>query len=141
MKATLDDIAEIIRLEQECFSEPWSERILRDGLCDLKYLFLLLRDDGGNAIGYLIGWVVAGEVELARVGITPEARGRGLSRRLLDEALQTWRSSGAEIVFLEVRASNEPARRLYVSRGFEVISKRAKYYDDGEDALILSLHL
>jgi ribosomal protein S18 acetylase RimI-like enzyme len=47
-------------------------------------------------------------------------------------------SQGVESIFLEVRVSNEPARRLYASRGFRQISVREGYYQNPkEDALIL----
>jgi ribosomal-protein-alanine N-acetyltransferase len=42
---------------------------------------------------------------------------------------------------LEVRKSNEPARRLYEAAGFSVSGERAAYYADGEDAVLMHLDL
>jgi ribosomal-protein-alanine N-acetyltransferase len=139
VRANPSDLNTLVELERACFSEPWNRKALSEGLSDEKYLILLLRDDNGGPLGYLIGWHVGDEAELARMGVAPEIRGRGLSKNLLDEALHNWRVAGVKLVFLEVRASNLPALRLYTSRGFETISKRARYYEDGEDALVLRL--
>ena len=51
------------------------------------------------------------------------------------------RRHGAELVVLEVRASNDPALRLYHSLGFERVGLRRRYYHDGEDAVLMTLAL
>ena len=57
---------------------------------------------------------------------------------LLDRILRSAAEFGARTVFLEVRESNEEARKLYEARGFEVAGKRTKYYrKPDEDALIM----
>jgi ribosomal protein S18 acetylase RimI-like enzyme len=48
-------------------------------------------------------------------------------------------AAGAEVVHLEVRASNEAARRFYGELGFDEVGARPRYYPDGEDAVLLSL--
>jgi ribosomal-protein-alanine N-acetyltransferase len=141
VRAIPTDLSTLIELEHACFSEPWGSKSLSEGLDNEKYLILVLRDERGHPLGYLVGWHIADEAELARIGVKPEMRGQGLSRNLLDEAIRDWRAAGVERVFLEVRASNHPALRLYASRGFETISKRVRYYEDGEDALVLRLEI
>lgn len=51
------------------------------------------------------------------------------------------RSPAAELVLLEVRASNSPALALYTSLGFERVGLRKRYYSDGEDAVLMTLLL
>jgi ribosomal-protein-alanine N-acetyltransferase len=51
------------------------------------------------------------------------------------------RRVGVRSVFLEVRPSNREALGLYRSRGFQVVGRRPEYYDDGEDALLMTLEL
>lgn len=135
----MDDLEALCALERAVFPTFWSEKALRELLNDPKYLILLHRDESGAPIAYLIGWMVGDEAELARIGVLPEFRGRGVARKLLDQALEIWRSRGASHVWLEVRETNAAALGLYQSRGFELVGKRADYYQDGEAALLMQL--
>jgi len=60
-----------------------------------------------------------GVVRLARVGLAPRVRGRGLGRELLTLAFEESRARGAREIELFVFEDNVPARRLYASFGFE----------------------
>ena len=93
---------------------------------------------GGLVAGYVVGWHVLDEAELANLAVDPGIRGRGIGRLLLDAMLADARSRESARVFLEVRESNEAARQLYASRGFGQVGRRTKYYrGPEEDALIL----
>jgi ribosomal-protein-alanine N-acetyltransferase len=80
---------------------------------------------------------VADEVEVLFVATHPAHRRRGLARRLLAHALGEAAADGASAALLEVRRSNQGARALYESLGFTAVGERLRYYDDGEDALLL----
>jgi ribosomal-protein-alanine N-acetyltransferase len=71
--------------------------------------------------------------------VAPEARRRGLARRLLRQVLETAVHQGARAAHLEVRAGNEAARALYRSMGFREVGRRGGYYSaPTEDAVLLS---
>ncbi|MBW3637599.1 MAG: GNAT family N-acetyltransferase, partial [Armatimonadetes bacterium] len=91
----MDELEALCALERAVFPTFWSEKALRELLNDPKYLVLLHRDDVGTPIGYLIGWTVGDEAELARIGVLPEFRRRGVARKLLDQGLEIWRGRGA----------------------------------------------
>ena len=55
---------------------------------------------------------------------------------MIDECL----AEGVTDITLEVRVSNDPAIALYRSFGFEEAGVRRRYYQDGEDALIMWTH-
>lgn len=52
------------------------------------------------------------------VAVTPDARGRGVGRALLEQVIADATAAGASAVSLEVRADNAAARHLYASLGF-----------------------
>jgi ribosomal-protein-alanine acetyltransferase len=92
--------------------------------------------------GRITGFVVCrklsdDEAEVLSLVVDPEVRRRGvgslLMRHVLDHRVgATW--------YLEVRASNQPARKLYRKLGFEDISLRPAYYQDtGEAAVVMRL--
>lgn len=149
-----EDLPEVLRLEQCCFSDAWSEHILQDlpdsGIDWCRVLVLSgeaesAGQDGtghdGTAAGRLAGYinvrVLGDEAELMRICIDPEFRGQGWSRPLLEKGLEDMVSHGAEQATLEVRAGNVPAVRLYERYGFRREGLRKNYYrDPAEDAAI-----
>ena len=78
----------------------------------------------------------AGEAELLRIAVDPAHRGHGLGRTLLEACQRELAEEGLVSLFLEVRASNAAAIRLYGACGWERCGLRGGYYPDGEDALL-----
>jgi ribosomal protein S18 acetylase RimI-like enzyme len=58
-------------------------------------------------------------------------RGRGLGRRLLDDALRIFRDDGVQVVYAAVQAGNEPSRRLFLRQGFRVVERRETGWREG----------
>ena len=138
--ATGRDLHEIAAAERVCFSDPWSV----DGIAELlqsgtSVSLVAVENGSANRLaGYLFARTVAGEGEILNLAVLPEARRQGLARRLLDTALGHLAARNTDVVFLEVRASNEEAKSLYQSAGFSVVGVRASYYRrPREDALVL----
>lgn len=153
------DLAAAAELERLSFSAPWSEAILRESLeSRLDFLWVLEQADGAgesaeqageerktgenrSLAGYCNLRVIAGEGELMRIAVHPELRGRGLSRKLMDQLEKAAREQGAEALTLEVRKSNRTAVELYKSYGFREEAVRKNYYENPvEDALIMWLY-
>jgi ribosomal-protein-alanine N-acetyltransferase len=140
-----DDIEALVSLERLCFTQPWTPRNFRDSLADPERgRVLVLRaphgpgDAGRGILAYCCFDVAADEMHIHNLAVHPAERGRGLGRRLLELALASGARRGAEFAYLEVRAGNWPARRLYSSFGFETAQVRRGYYDrPREDALVL----
>ena len=129
-------------LHSRCFTTPppWSEADFAGFLAD-PLAFLLIEGDAG----FLLGRAVAGEAELLTLAVAPEARRRGLARRLVARFLYQARLRNAERAFLEVAADNAPALALYGAAGFLPAGRRRGYYlaSDGHrtDALVLARDL
>ena len=88
--------------------------------------------------GYIATWIVVDEVHINNLAVRPEYRARGFGSALLLHALDDGLRHGAGRATLEVRRSNEAARRLYERFGFRVAGVRRDYYSHpAEDALIL----
>ena len=141
--ATERDLDAVHAIELDAFSDPWSRGSFASLLRNPSVLFAVAEaPGGGGVIGYVVAWFVVDEAEVANVAVNPEARGRGVGARLLDEALDVARSRGVSAVYLEVRDSNTAARALYASRGFEQVGRRRRYYRRPvEDALVMRREL
>ena len=78
----------------------------------------------------------AEEAELLRIAVDPAHRGGGLGRILLTACQHDLAAQGMSSLFLEVRASNAAAIRLYGACGWARCGLRPAYYPDGEDAAL-----
>ena len=136
--ATVHDLASVASIELAAFSDPWSLRSFREALDSGSVYFACARRDDGGVAGYVVAWFVADQGEIANIAVAPDQRGRGVGRALLDAALGEAGARGISAVFLEVRDSNQRARELYASRGFEEVGRRRRYYRRPvEDAIVL----
>ncbi len=152
-RALASDLADIVAIEQECFSDPWTSRSLAQLLTRDEALFNVAvrrtvtaahgeASDAESVVGFSIAHVVADEAELANVAVRKSAQREGIGRRLLDHVAEEARKRGAVELFLEVRESNVAARAMYQRAGFFEIGRRIRYYDRPvEDALVLRLQL
>ena len=125
-------------IEQRAFSDPWPASAFRE-LMDHTYTRLTVAIDAhGAVVGYCVMLHVLDEGEIANIAVSPALRRRGIAAQLLDDALHSADDRGLRSVFLEVRVSNDDARHLYASRGFETVGRRRGYYREPvEDALVL----
>lgn len=139
--AQLSDFQAIYSIEQTGSAFPWTAGIIKD--CLEKYSCWVMEEQK-IVQGFLFATIGAGECEILDLGIAVESRRRGYARLLLRHLLGFARERGAEMVFLEVRASNHAAQALYESEGFNQIGKRKNYYPaphGREDALLFGLQL
>jgi ribosomal-protein-alanine N-acetyltransferase len=140
MRAT--DVEAVVAIETEAFTSPWSAETFTNLLDRPGLELLVLEDEREGVIGYAVLWCILDQGELANVAVTPRLRGRGLGTHLLARVLEVARARGVEMVFLEVRPSNERAVDLYRRFGFTDVGRRKAYYEHPkEDALIMSARL
>lgn len=136
----ISDLPLLMEIEVRAYSHPWTEGIFRDCLRAGYHCWALTVDEVFT--GYAVTSVAVGECHVLNLTIAPEAQGRGLGRYLLREVLRRAAEAGADTAFLEVRPSNEVARRLYHSEGFNEVGRRKNYYPAGkgrrEDALVMA---
>jgi ribosomal-protein-alanine N-acetyltransferase len=137
--AIAGDLRQIAELETMAFSDPWSLASFETVLSEESVFFGVARDaDGDGVLGYVVAWFAADESEIANLAVREPTRRRGIGSALLDAALAEAVRRGAVAMYLEVRESNDAARGLYASRGFEEVGRRRKYYRKPvEDAIVL----
>lgn len=69
-----------------------------------------------------------GGLELAKMAVRPDARGRGLSKLLMVACIEKAGATGASRLYLETNSALAPALRLYEAFGFEYLPKRDTPY-------------
>lgn len=140
-RATAADVDRIAEMEKICFpEEPWSREMVAGEFSGINPTRYFIAEEDGQVLAYAGVWIIPPEGYITNIAVHPARRRQGLGslilRKLVDECL----AEGVTDVTLEVRVSNVPAIALYKSFGFEEAGVRPKYYQDGEDALIMWLH-
>jgi ribosomal-protein-alanine N-acetyltransferase len=145
--ATLGSLSEILKIEEACFSAPWTRKMLEAELSGNPFAHFLVARHEGRAevsaeaiVGYLCYWIVFEEVRLMNLAVIESMRHKGIARALVMQALEVGLGQSARCAVLELRASNHAAHALYRSLGFRDVTIRPTYYTNPiEDALLMEL--
>jgi [ribosomal protein S18]-alanine N-acetyltransferase len=124
-------------LEVRCFPDPWDEAAFAAAFARPAFVAFGIAGEEGLA-AYATFHFLGDEFEVINVATDPSRRGQGLATLLFAHVLQHTDKMGMNRGYLEVRAGNVPAKRLYSRHGFSVAGVRKRYYpDNGEDALVM----
>lgn len=131
------DLLAVVRIEEAAFPQPWPIAAFEQHLGEPG--FLVAADEA--VVGYIVADAVPNHGEplghVKDLAVRSDRRGEGIGSRLLERALGVLGARAIGSVKLEVRAGNEPARRLY--RAYDFVHRRTipRYYSDGEDAIVM----
>ncbi|MDY4144100.1 MAG: ribosomal protein S18-alanine N-acetyltransferase [Oscillospiraceae bacterium] len=135
----LDDI---LLMEQQCFSVPWTRDQLAAQMSDSMYIFLAAEDESGRAVGYVGLMYVLDEGYISNVAVSPSRRREGIADMLLTELYARAKAKKLSFLTLEVRESNAPAQSLYKKHGYTEVGMRKGYYSlPKEDAVLMTCFL
>jgi len=138
-KMTMEDVEAVTKIEQECFSLPWSEKSFEDSISREDTIFLVC-EEASIVTGYMGMYLSFDEASVTNVAVSPAFRKKGYGEQLVAVAKEKAKDAGAESIFLEVRVSNIPAISLYKKMGFEKLGIRKKFYEHPvEDAIIMKV--
>lgn len=136
------DLAAIMKLERASFpTDAWSEAMMREELVS-PHGWYVVDEEAGRIVGYAGLRAVrrSTDADVQTIALAEEMRGRGRGRALLRALLEEAARRGVTAVFLEVRADNPVAHRLYASEGFIDIGRKPRYYQpDDIDAVVMKL--
>jgi ribosomal-protein-alanine N-acetyltransferase len=92
-----------------------------------------------DIVGFCGFWMMMQEAHIVAIGVRDSYRRLGIGEGLLMATIELAQTMNANVVTLEVRASNTIAQELYRKYGFQVVGRRLRYYSsNGEDAIIMS---
>jgi len=141
-----EDLPEIMSIQSRTpQAAQWSQADYTQLAGDASGLILVVELDRITPpalAGFVAFHHVMDEAELRNMAVDPAHQRQGMGRELLAEGKRRLVEHGVREIYLEVRASNLAAQRLYYSVGFGLRSRRKDYYSDPrEDGLVLSLEL
>ena len=129
-------VASVAELEKLCFSDPWSINSVASELKNPLSLWLVAME-GERLAGYIGSQSVLGESDMMNVAVHPDFRRRGIAEALVLELARALKEKGNHSLSLEVRQSNEPAKKLYEKLGFEQVGLRPNYYRNPREAALI----
>ncbi|NDD25297.1 MAG: tRNA (adenosine(37)-N6)-threonylcarbamoyltransferase complex transferase subunit TsaD [Actinobacteria bacterium] len=143
-EATEADLAGIMLIERSCFlNDAWSEEVM---LSELRapHTFYVVALAGDEIVGYagLSKLGQSKQADIQTIATALSSRGKGIGRAMMQVLTSKAADLGAEEIFLEVRADNKVAQKLYEVFGFRKIGVRKKYYQpDNIDAFVMQTTL
>ena len=123
---TAEHIPQVVVIEKECFSEPWSEGSL-SLLCKGENFGVVVISEG-RVVAYGGMICVLDEGSVTNVAVMPSHRRSGFGREVVRALCKEAMERGIKSVFLEVRESNRAAENLYISEGFVCCGVRKGFY-------------
>ena len=126
----------LVEFNKQYFKDGWTESMIISAFSTQGFCVLGAFNENG-LIGYVAFTLGLDSADIESVVICPSERNKGIAVALLESAESKIKEAGIDKILLEVRESNIPAISLYKKRNFGVISKRNKYYHDGENALVM----
>jgi [ribosomal protein S18]-alanine N-acetyltransferase len=133
-----EDLDEVVWVEQSSFRTPWTRTMFEDEFKNPGLAHYLTARHQDHVVGYMGFWLIQSEAHITNLAVHPGFRRHSIGERLLVALMRLATRVGATRATLEVRASNDAAKRLYEKHGFQLIAIRRGYYEDThEDALVM----
>lgn len=128
---------EVLAIETASYPRPWTREHFRDELLSPHAFSLVAMSPDGRVAGYIVPVFIIDECEIRNVAVHPAMRSHGVGRLLVSAVIDACRKRGARFLGLEVRVSNDAALALYRRLGFVETGRRANYYENGEEAILM----
>ncbi len=135
----IGDLPEVVEIERASCTMPWSESLFYNEIRNPGSLSRVARKDG-KVIGYICVNRIIDEGHVLNLAVHPDYRKLGIATALVKDMIGLLRQDECRFLFLEVRASNEEAKRVYEKLNFTFLGVRKNYYASPvEDAIIMLL--
>ncbi len=138
-----NDFDRLFEIEQQAHLVPWAKGTLLNSQGE-RYLNLKLSVEN-RIVAFAICQFMLDEATLFNIAVDPAYQGKGYGKQLLQALIAQLQQKQITTLWLEVRASNTTAQKLYFSLGFNEVTVRKNYYptQDGgrENAVVMALYL
>ena len=133
-KEHLEQIKDILITE---FDEFWNAEVLEKELENPLSTYIVAISDN-QVVGYAGLWQPIDEGHITNIVTRLNKRGNKVATKMLEELIEIAKARSLNCVTLEVNVHNEIAINLYKKYDFKEVGKRPKYYNNTDDALIMT---
>ena len=135
--ADLDIISQNLETD---FDDFWNVNVLKSELESQNSCYFTIKSAPNEILGFGGFWQSVDDVHLTNIVIKKSHRNKGLGSLLLQHIINSARSTGKGSITLEVNENNVYAKKLYLKYGFKILGTRKKYYNNTENAIIMTLN-
>ena len=139
-KMTTNDLNEIASILSTEFDDFWNENIFRQELQNENSEYIVARLNN-EIVGFAGIWISPVDIHITDIVVRKDKRNMKIGSNILEELIKLAETKERATLTLEVNEKNEIAQKLYLNYGFEKLGKRKKYYNNEDDAIIMTLNL
>lgn len=122
------------------FDDFWTYDVLQEELNNPNSEYFVAKL-GNNILGFAGIWKAVDDVHITDIVVKKSNRQTGIGSKLLEKLIQTAKSQNFNSITLEVNEHNLPAINLYLKYGFKNVGFRKKYYNNKDNAIIMTKEL
>ena len=139
-RMTKEHLEQIKDILQNQFDEFWNANVLTKELENPLSDYIVALENG-EVVGYAGLWQPIDEGHITNIVTKKNKRGNHIGTKMLEEIIELARNKNLKSVTLEVNEHNEIAIKLYKKHNFVEVGKRTRYYNNTDDAIIMTLEL
>lgn len=130
----LDSISNILTYE---FDDFWNYNVFKSELENenSKYVVAKLNNE---IIGFGGIWFSVDDIHITNIVVKKIYRNQKIGSLILTALIDMCKNQAQKAITLEVNLNNIPAQKLYQKFGFKIVGIRKKYYNNTEDAIIMT---
>ncbi len=139
-KADIADVPAIYKLasHHSGATQVWAQKRINDLISDSQGHYVLVAKQLDSTVGYAIARFAWGKMHIWDIAVKEDMRRRGIGSKMMSRLIDHAKSKDLSEVYLEVRASNTPAVKMYQGLSFKIRFRMPGMYD-GEDGLAMYL--
>lgn len=137
---TISDFENISPTLTSDFDDFWSCKTLYSELNNPNSHYIVAKIHT-EIVGFAGIWKSVDDVHITDIVVKKDFRKRGIGSLLLQKLISISKELKFKELTLEVNSNNEPAQKLYLKFGFKELGIRKKYYNNTDDAIIMTLYM
>ena len=138
---TLDDLNLIADNLEDNFDNFWNYNILKQELLNKNSIYFVAKNEDNDILGFAGFLTILDEANITNIVIKKSFRNQGIGSLLLKHLISVCTEHNLQSITLEVNEHNINAINLYKKFNFKSLGIRKKYYNNTDDAIIMTLLL
>ena len=138
---TLEHLEKIKENLKENFDEFWNENVLKSELENPASTYIVAVDEQNSVIGYAGIWQPIDEAHITNIVTKKDKRNNKIGTKMLEKLINIAKERKLKEITLEVNVNNIIAINLYKKYNFKEVGRRKRYYNNMDDAIIMTYKL
>ena len=134
---TMEDLELIKEDLEEKFDKFWTYGILKSEIANINSRYIVAKYKN-EIVGFAGISLIIDEANIMNIVTKKEKRKQGIGSLLLEKLIYLAKELNATSITLEVNSNNLSAINLYKKFNFQEVGLRKKYYNNTDDALIMT---